>query len=146
MSQKSNLLLWALSLVACLMLVVEPTSAAADSNSKRVKADRKSQNGVEARMKRDQFLGRLRIELRKNLCGEGGFPDCFSISQSSCAEFVSNQFVGCSKKIKTSSSVSLIGEDLVIAEDVSRCISENFSRKYKTKLKESNECKIRQNL
>ncbi len=103
-------------------------------------------SSVDATLKREQFLGRLRIELRKNLCDEGGLTDCFAVSRSSCEEFVTRQFDGCVKKFKTGGRVSLIGEDAVIAEDASQCLSERFSRKYKTKFKESNECKIRQNL
>ena len=94
-------------------------------------------------MKREQFFGRLRIELRKNLCDEGGLTDCFSVSQSNCEDFVTGQFEGCTRKIKTGARISLIGEDLVIAENVSACLSDGFSRKFKNKLKESNECKIR---
>lgn len=129
MSRNSSFWWWGSHFVIC--LAVLGTGVAA--------------HAVDATMNREHFLGRLKIELRKNLCEEGGFTDCFAVSKSQCEDFVTGQFDRCSDKVKTGARVSLVGEDLVVAETVSTCLSDRFSKKFKNKLKESNECKIRKN-
>lgn len=66
MSRNSSFWWWGSHFVIC--LAVLGTGVAA--------------HAVDATMNREHFLGRLKIELRKNLCEEGGFTDCFAVSKS----------------------------------------------------------------
>lgn len=104
------------------------------------------QQSPKAAMAGKEFLSRLRMELTKNLCSEGGLVDCFSVPTDSCRRYVSDQFSGCTHGIKIGKQVSLVGEDSLIANAVTECISKKFGRKFMNKLKESNECQIRKNL
>ncbi|MDZ4083342.1 MAG: hypothetical protein U1E10_10425 [Bdellovibrionales bacterium] len=124
--------------------------------SRPAKSGKPGRTEVKAQMRKAEFFGRLRIELRKQLCQEGGLTDCFNVSRQSCEQFVTDRFEACTKKTNVagnfsgngsgngSGMVSLVGEDIVIAESASKCISENFGRKFKSKLKESEECRTLQ--
>lgn len=98
---------------------------------------------LKTEMPKDRYLQKIKIELQRSLCTEASLLQCFRVAKSDCMQSIGANFGLCAKTLKISETVSLTGEDLLIAESLGKCVSEKFGAKFQTKFIEGSECATR---
>lgn len=94
-------------------------------------------------MRKQEYLGRLKIELSRTLCAEDGIQRCFLITAEQCKSLVDNEFSKCLTGKKIPDPVPLTGFDVEIAEATGACLGGKIGKTFEKQFKNAGDCVVR---